>query len=101
MGGAGGQGESELQLQRRRITDRRRQLLRGLEQVRKTRAVQRAARQRSGKPQVCGGGGLKGRCKEGVGERGCWGAASCPVAHSHARTYVVIRRGCFHANRWQ
>ncbi|PSC73950.1 GTP-binding chloroplastic [Micractinium conductrix] len=52
LGGAGGQGESELQLQRRRITDRRRQLLRGLEQVRKTRAVQRAARQRSGKPQV-------------------------------------------------
>ncbi|KAL4437274.1 hypothetical protein ABPG75_004413 [Micractinium tetrahymenae] len=52
LGGAGGQGESELQLQRRRITERRRQLLRLLEQVRKTRAVQRAARRRSGKPQV-------------------------------------------------
>lgn len=52
MGGSGGQGESELQLQRRRVTERRKLLLRRLEEVRKTRAVQRAARQRSGKPQV-------------------------------------------------
>lgn len=33
LGGAGGQGESELQLQRRRIAERRKQLLRQLEQV--------------------------------------------------------------------
>ncbi|PRW45451.1 GTP-binding chloroplastic [Chlorella sorokiniana] len=52
LGAGGGQGESELQLQRRRIADRRKLLLRRLEEVRKTRAVQRAARRRSGKPQV-------------------------------------------------
>ncbi|KAI7842133.1 hypothetical protein COHA_004325 [Chlorella ohadii] len=52
LGAGGGQGESELQLQRRRITDRRKLLLQRLEEVRKTRAVQRAARRRSGKPQV-------------------------------------------------
>jgi 50S ribosomal subunit-associated GTPase HflX len=52
LGGAGGQGESELQLQRRRVADRRKLLLRRLEEVRRTRAVQRAARRRSGKPQV-------------------------------------------------
>ncbi|KAI3424852.1 hypothetical protein D9Q98_008236 [Chlorella vulgaris] len=52
LGGAGGQGESELQLQRRRVADRRKLLLRRLEEVRRTRAVQRAARRRSGKPQL-------------------------------------------------
>eukprot|EP00887_Chlorella_sp_A99_P005965 scaffold29.g5965.t1 len=52
LGGAAGGGESELQLQQRRIGERRKVLLRRLEEVRRTRAVQRAARRRSGKPQV-------------------------------------------------
>lgn len=60
LGGAGGGGETELQLQQRRIRDRRKLLLRRLEEVRRTRAVQRAARRRSGKPQIAV-----------VGERGC------------------------------
>ncbi|XP_057868686.2 GTP-binding protein At3g49725, chloroplastic isoform X2 [Cryptomeria japonica] len=41
-----GAGETELQLQRRRILERRNQLLSEIEEVRRTRALQRAARQR-------------------------------------------------------
>ncbi|KAL0377940.1 UNVERIFIED_CONTAM: GTP-binding protein, chloroplastic [Sesamum radiatum] len=43
-----GAGETELQLQRRRILDRRRKLLSDIEEVRRTRAMQRAARKRQG-----------------------------------------------------
>ncbi|KAL5755155.1 hypothetical protein ACOSP7_023375 [Xanthoceras sorbifolium] len=43
-----GAGETELQLQRRRILERRRQLLSQIEEVRRTRALQRAARRRHG-----------------------------------------------------
>ncbi|KAK2656750.1 hypothetical protein Ddye_009802 [Dipteronia dyeriana] len=43
-----GAGETELQLQRRRIIERRRQLLSQIEEVRRTRALQRAARKRHG-----------------------------------------------------
>ncbi|KAG9145908.1 hypothetical protein Leryth_019578 [Lithospermum erythrorhizon] len=52
-GGCGfisGAGETELQLQRRRISDRRNQLLCEIKEVRRTRAVQRAARK--GRPTV-------------------------------------------------
>ncbi|GAA0165812.1 hypothetical protein LIER_21120 [Lithospermum erythrorhizon] len=45
-----GAGETELQLQRRRISDRRNQLLCEIKEVRRTRAVQRAARK--GRPTV-------------------------------------------------
>ncbi|XVE82974.1 hypothetical protein DITRI_Ditri16bG0048900 [Diplodiscus trichospermus] len=41
-----GAGETELQLQRRRILERRNHLLSQIEEVRRTRAVQRAARRR-------------------------------------------------------
>eukprot|EP00252_Welwitschia_mirabilis_P007773 TRINITY_DN19459_c0_g1_i2.p1 TRINITY_DN19459_c0_g1~~TRINITY_DN19459_c0_g1_i2.p1 ORF type:complete len:614 (+),score=114.64 TRINITY_DN19459_c0_g1_i2:127-1968(+) len=41
-----GAGETELQLQRRRILERRKHLLQEIEQVRKTRALHRAARRR-------------------------------------------------------
>ncbi|KAK3030454.1 hypothetical protein RJ639_039211 [Escallonia herrerae] len=41
-----GAGETELQLQRRRILERRKQLLSEIEDVRRTRALQRAARKR-------------------------------------------------------
>lgn len=43
-----GAGETELQLQRRRILDRRSYLLSQIEDVRRTRALQRAARKRHG-----------------------------------------------------
>ncbi|GFZ18841.1 GTP-binding protein, HflX [Actinidia rufa] len=43
-----GAGETELQLQRRRIVDRRKQLLYEMKEVRRTRALQRAARKRHG-----------------------------------------------------
>ncbi|XAR51403.1 hypothetical protein NMG60_11006022 [Bertholletia excelsa] len=43
-----GAGETELQLQRRRILERRKQLLSEIEEVRRTRALQRAARRRHG-----------------------------------------------------
>ncbi|PKA54784.1 GTP-binding protein [Apostasia shenzhenica] len=43
-----GAGETELQLQRRRIQERRNQLLAQIEEVRRTRAVQRSARRRHG-----------------------------------------------------
>ncbi|XP_027074723.2 GTP-binding protein At3g49725, chloroplastic-like [Coffea arabica] len=43
-----GAGETELQLQRRRILERRSQLLSEIKEVRRTRAVQRAARKRHG-----------------------------------------------------
>ncbi|KAL3525567.1 hypothetical protein ACH5RR_013939 [Cinchona calisaya] len=43
-----GAGETELQLQRRRILERRNQLLSEIKEVRRTRAVQRAARKRHG-----------------------------------------------------
>ncbi|KAF8404828.1 hypothetical protein HHK36_009717 [Tetracentron sinense] len=43
-----GAGETELQLQRRRILERRSHLLSLIEEVRRTRAVQRAARKRRG-----------------------------------------------------
>lgn len=43
-----GAGETELQLQRRRILDRRSHLLSQIEEVRRTRAMQRAARRRHG-----------------------------------------------------
>ncbi|KAK9228469.1 hypothetical protein WN944_021420 [Citrus x changshan-huyou] len=43
-----GAGETELQLQRRRILERRSHLLSQIEEVRRTRAVQRAARRRHG-----------------------------------------------------
>ncbi|KAK6151124.1 hypothetical protein DH2020_016056 [Rehmannia glutinosa] len=43
-----GAGETELQLQRRRILDRRKQLLSEIKEVRRTRAMQRAARKRQG-----------------------------------------------------
>ncbi|CAI9762021.1 unnamed protein product [Fraxinus pennsylvanica] len=41
-----GAGETELQLQRRRILERRKQLLSEIKEVRRTRALQRAARKR-------------------------------------------------------
>ncbi|CAI9111224.1 OLC1v1011397C1 [Oldenlandia corymbosa var. corymbosa] len=44
-----GAGETELQLQRRRILERRNQLLAEIKEVRRTRAVQRAARKRDGR----------------------------------------------------
>ncbi|KAG5528321.1 hypothetical protein RHGRI_029106 [Rhododendron griersonianum] len=44
----GGAGETELQLQRRRIVDRRKQLLEEIKEVRRTRALQRASRKRHG-----------------------------------------------------
>ncbi|KAE8010410.1 hypothetical protein FH972_006781 [Carpinus fangiana] len=44
----GGAGETELQLQRRRILERRSHLLLQIEEVRRTRALQRAARKRQG-----------------------------------------------------
>ncbi|KAH9313919.1 hypothetical protein KI387_022546 [Taxus chinensis] len=44
-----GAGETELQLQRRRILERRNQLLSEIEEVRRTRALQRVARKRHGK----------------------------------------------------
>lgn len=43
-----GAGETELQLQRRRISERKKHLLYQIEEVRRTRAVQRAARKRRG-----------------------------------------------------
>ncbi|KAA3474066.1 GTP-binding protein chloroplastic-like [Gossypium australe] len=43
-----GAGETELQLQRRRILERRNHLLSQIEEVRRTRAVQRAARKKRG-----------------------------------------------------
>ncbi|XP_038720116.1 GTP-binding protein At3g49725, chloroplastic isoform X2 [Tripterygium wilfordii] len=43
-----GAGETELQLQRRRITERRNTLLSQIEEVRRTRALQRAARKKQG-----------------------------------------------------
>ncbi|XP_043805015.1 GTP-binding protein At3g49725, chloroplastic isoform X2 [Manihot esculenta] len=43
-----GAGETELQLQRRRILERRNHLLSQIEEVRRTRALQRAARKRHG-----------------------------------------------------
>ncbi|XP_073065301.1 GTP-binding protein At3g49725, chloroplastic [Primulina eburnea] len=46
-----GAGETELQLQRRRILDRRNKLLSEIEEVRRTRAVQRASRKRHGGSQ--------------------------------------------------
>lgn len=52
LGGAGGGGESELELQSRRLASRRSALKRQLEDVRRTREVQRAGRRRSGKPLI-------------------------------------------------
>ncbi|CAK9184119.1 unnamed protein product [Ilex paraguariensis] len=46
-----GAGETELQLQRRRILERRNQLLYEIKEVRRTRALQRAARKRHGGTQ--------------------------------------------------
>ncbi|KAJ0967715.1 hypothetical protein J5N97_024632 [Dioscorea zingiberensis] len=46
-----GAGETELQLQRRRILERRNHLLAQIEEVRRTRALQRASRKRHGGPQ--------------------------------------------------
>lgn len=43
-----GAGETELELQRRRITERRKRLLAEIAEVRRTRAVQRAARRKQG-----------------------------------------------------
>ncbi|KNA21608.1 hypothetical protein SOVF_041610 [Spinacia oleracea] len=43
-----GAGETELELQRRRISERRKRLLAEIEEVRKTRAVQRAGRKKQG-----------------------------------------------------
>ncbi|KAJ8439739.1 hypothetical protein Cgig2_009563 [Carnegiea gigantea] len=44
----GGAGETELELQRRRISERRKRLLAEIAEVRRTRAVQRAARRKQG-----------------------------------------------------
>ncbi|KAL8472849.1 hypothetical protein ACS0TY_029897 [Phlomoides rotata] len=44
----GGAGETEIELQRRRISERRLKLLSEIEEVRRTRAVQRVARRRQG-----------------------------------------------------
>jgi GTP-binding protein HflX len=49
-----GAGETEIQLQRRRILERRIQLLSEIEEVRRTRALQRAARKRHGCGHGCG-----------------------------------------------
>ncbi|KAL5988314.1 hypothetical protein ACLOJK_036077 [Asimina triloba] len=49
-----GAGETELQLQRRRILERRNHLLVQIEEVRRTRALQRAARKRRGDSQGWG-----------------------------------------------
>nr|CAD1837321.1 unnamed protein product [Ananas comosus var. bracteatus] len=49
-----GAGETELQLQRRRIQERRNSLLEQIEEVRRTRALQRSARKRHG--SSCGQG---------------------------------------------
>ncbi|EPS65761.1 hypothetical protein M569_09013, partial [Genlisea aurea] len=43
-----GAGETELQLQRRRISDRKKKLLSEIQEVRRTRTIQRAARKREG-----------------------------------------------------
>ncbi|KAK7276689.1 hypothetical protein RIF29_17833 [Crotalaria pallida] len=48
QGFTSGAGETELQLQRRRILERRNYLLTQIEEVRRTRAVQRAGRKRHG-----------------------------------------------------
>ncbi|CAL0322864.1 unnamed protein product [Lupinus luteus] len=48
QGFTSGAGETELQLQRRRILERRNYLLSQIEEVRRTRAVQRAGRKRHG-----------------------------------------------------
>ncbi|CAL5220216.1 g2192 [Coccomyxa viridis] len=50
LGGGGGAGETELQLQRRRLRSRIKVLKRQLEDVRRTRATQRAGRQRADRP---------------------------------------------------
>lgn len=50
-----GAGETEIQLQRRRILERRSQLLSEIQEVRRTRALQRAARKRRGSGH---GGGI-------------------------------------------
>lgn len=52
LGGGGGGGESEIDLQIRRITARRKMLESRLEDVRRTRAVQRRGRKKSGKPII-------------------------------------------------
>lgn len=44
----GGAGETEIELQRRRISERRMKLLSEIQEVRRTRAVQRVARRRQG-----------------------------------------------------
>ncbi|KAF7828590.1 GTP-binding protein [Senna tora] len=48
QGFTSGAGETELQLQRRRISERRNHLLSRIEEVRRTRALQRAGRKRQG-----------------------------------------------------
>lgn len=52
LGGAGGGGESELELQGRRLAARRVRLRQELEEVRRTREVQRAGRRRTGMPSI-------------------------------------------------
>eukprot|EP00884_Botryococcus_braunii_P017700 jgi/Botrbrau1/4613/Bobra.60_2s0096.2 len=52
LGGAGGGGETELQLQRSRIRARLKLLRQRLEEVKKTRRVQREGRRKSGRPVV-------------------------------------------------
>lgn len=52
LGGGGGSGDRELRLQRQRLLRARKALQQQLEQVHKTRSVQRAARRRAGIPVV-------------------------------------------------
>jgi GTP-binding protein HflX len=52
LGKTGGPGETQIELDRRQIADRIVKLKRGLEEVRRTRAMQRRARLRAGLPAV-------------------------------------------------
>jgi GTP-binding protein HflX len=52
LGKTGGPGETQIELDRRQIADRILRLKRELEEVRRTRALQRRARTRAGLPQI-------------------------------------------------
>ncbi|XP_041017024.1 GTP-binding protein At3g49725, chloroplastic [Juglans microcarpa x Juglans regia] len=83
-----GAGETELQLQRRRILERRNSLLAQIEEVRRTRALQRAARKRHG-----GGQGLETVAVIGytnAGKSTLVGALSDSDLYSDARLFATV-----------
>ncbi|CAH2064597.1 unnamed protein product [Thlaspi arvense] len=87
VGFVGGAGETELQLQRRRISDRRLRLLTQIKEARRTRLLQRAGRKRQG--------GLAGKSLATIAVVGYTNAGKSTLTSALTRTALYCNERLF------